>query len=69
METILTKDTKRKFLFPIVYEDMWQMYRKSIASFWTVDEVDLSKDMNDWKKLDEKEKFFYKTCFSIFCSQ
>jgi ribonucleoside-diphosphate reductase subunit M2 len=27
------------------------MYKQALASFWTIDEVDLSNDMRDWKKL------------------
>jgi hypothetical protein len=27
------------------------MYKQALASFWTVDEVDLSNDLRDWQKL------------------
>ena len=27
------------------------MYKKAVASFWTVEEVDLSQDMRDWENL------------------
>ena len=27
------------------------MYKKAVASFWTVEEVDLSQDMRDWERL------------------
>lgn len=27
------------------------MYKQQLASFWTVDEVDLSNDLRDWRKL------------------
>jgi hypothetical protein len=30
---------------------MFEMYKKAVASFWTVEEVDLSQDMRDWEKL------------------
>lgn len=33
------------------YDDFWTMYKQALASFWTIDEVDLSNDMRDWKKL------------------
>lgn len=40
----LLKDNPRRFVvFPIQYPDIWQMYKKAEASFWTVEEVDLSK--------------------------
>ena len=40
----LLKDNPRRFVvFPIQWPDVWQMYKKAEASFWTVEEVDLSK--------------------------
>ena len=33
------------------YRDIFEMYKKAVASFWTVEEVDLSQDMRDWDKL------------------
>ena len=27
------------------------MYKKAVASFWTVEEVDLSQDLRDWERL------------------
>lgn len=42
-EPLLGKNLKRYVLFPILYPDLWAMYKKAEASFWTVEEVDLSK--------------------------
>lgn len=33
------------------HDDFWTMYKQALASFWTIDEVDLSNDMRDWQKL------------------
>ena len=33
------------------YHGLWEMYKKAVASFWTVEEVDLSQDMRDWDRL------------------
>lgn len=33
------------------YDGVWEFYKKAVASFWTVEEVDLSQDVKDWKKL------------------
>ncbi len=33
------------------YQGIFEMYKKAVASFWTVEEVDLSQDMRDWEKL------------------
>ena len=36
---------------------MFKMYKKATASFWTVEEVDLSQDMRDWYKLSRKSSY------------
>lgn len=43
LEPLLRENPRRFVIFPIQYKDIWQMYKKAEASFWTVEEVDLSK--------------------------
>lgn len=39
-EEPLLKDNPHRFvIFPIQYHDIWQMYKKAEASFWTAEEV------------------------------
>jgi hypothetical protein len=33
------------------HDDFWTFYKQAQASFWTIEEVDLSNDMRDWRKL------------------
>ena len=42
------------------------MYKKSVASFWTTEEVDLSQDRTDWAKLSDDEKYFIKNVLAFF---
>lgn len=65
-ETILKEVDNRFVLFPIRYNAVWQMYKKAESAFWTAEEVDLSKDMDDWEKLSEKEQFFIKHILAFF---
>ena len=66
-EEILRENKSRFTLFPIVYKDIWKMYKKAEASFWTAEEIDLSKDKNDWDyKLTPSEKFFVKHVLAFF---
>jgi len=67
-EPFLTKDLKRLHLFPIQYDDVWQMYKKAIASFWTTEEVDLSKDLKDWQSLKPQEQHFIKHVLAFFAA-
>lgn len=50
------------------YPAMWQMYKKAEASFWTVEEVDLSKDTDDWAKLTKNEQFFISRVLAFFAA-
>lgn len=45
------------------------MYKKAEASFWTVEEVDLSKDIQDWdNKLSDDERFFISRVLAFFAA-
>jgi|SRR5690606_6726519 len=68
MEPILTVSTNRFVLFPIKYPEVWDMYKKAEQSFWTAEEIDLSKDIVDWKKLSSSEQFFIKNVLAFFAS-
>lgn len=67
-EPFLSKDPNRLHLYPIKYDDIWQMYKKAVASFWTTEEVDLSKDMKDWITLKPQEKHFIKHVLAFFAA-
>ena len=45
-------------LFPILNQDIYNLYKGHVSVFWTVEEVDLFKDKEDWEKLSENEKNF-----------
>jgi ribonucleotide reductase beta subunit family protein with ferritin-like domain len=68
MDPILTTSTSRFTTFPIRYPDLWSLYKKAIASFWTVEEIDLSSDLNDWEKLNSDEKHFIKSVLAFFAA-
>jgi len=45
------------------------MYKKAVASFWTVEEVDLSRDIVDWKeRLSNDEHHFLSTVLAYFAA-
>ena len=51
-EPLLRENPCRFVIFPIEHHDIWQMYKKAEASFWTAEEVDLSKDIQHWEALN-----------------
>ena len=65
-EPILTESGNRYVLLPIKHHNLFHLYKKALASFWTVEEVDLSKDMNDWNKLNSNEQHFIKNVLAFF---
>ncbi|KAI3398466.1 hypothetical protein diail_9147 [Diaporthe ilicicola] len=68
-EPILKENPHRFVLFPIQYHEIWQMYKKHEASFWTAEEIDLSKDMHDWSnRLTDDEKFFISHILAFFAA-
>lgn len=65
-EPMLTDNDDRFVIFPIRHPDIWSMYKKHMAVHWTPEEVDLSKDMKDWEKLNDNERHFIKHILGFF---
>ncbi|XP_053316422.1 ribonucleoside-diphosphate reductase subunit M2-like [Spea bombifrons] len=67
-EPLLRDNPHRFVIFPIRYHDIWQMYKKAEASFWTAEEVDLSKDLQHWESLKPEEKLFISRVLAFFAA-
>jgi len=67
-EPILTEDNDRFVMFPLKYDDVWCMYKKQVDCFWRAEEVDLSKDMIHWQKLNDDERYFIKHILAFFAA-
>jgi ribonucleotide reductase beta subunit family protein with ferritin-like domain len=50
IEPILKPNPDRFVIFPITHQDLWDYYEIEQDAMWTVKEVDLSKDIEDWNK-------------------
>lgn len=59
---------ERYTLFPIKdsEQDLYKLYKKAVGSFWTVEEIDFSKDREDWNKLSNEETHFIKNVLAFF---
>jgi len=69
VEPILDDNPNRFVLFPIKHDDIWAYYKKSEASFWTAEEIDLSQDITDWEnKLNDNERHFIKHVLAFFAA-
>ena len=67
-EILLSEEEKRYVIFPVQQEPIWQMYKKAVSSFWTPEEIDLSKDMDDYTKLKDEEQHFIKNVLAFFAA-
>ncbi|KAH8790162.1 ribonucleotide reductase [Hyaloscypha finlandica] len=68
-EPLLQENPQRFVLFPIKYHEIWQMYKKAEASFWTAEEIDLSKDLHDWNnRLNDDERYFISHVLAFFAA-
>jgi ribonucleoside-diphosphate reductase beta chain len=69
VEPILQENKDRFVLFPIKHNDIWEMYKKAEASFWTAEEIDLSSDQTDWTtRLNDDERHFIKHVLAFFAA-
>ena len=44
----IPEDTDNRYvIYPIKYHEVWEMYKKAVACFWTAEEIDLNKTMQE----------------------
>jgi ribonucleotide reductase beta subunit family protein with ferritin-like domain len=55
-------------LFPIKPSEkhLFEMYKNSVAVFWTPEEISFAKDAEDWGKLNDDERHFIKRILAFF---
>lgn len=66
VEPILQENPNRFTLFPIHKPKLFQHYKNHVAVFWSVEEVDTSRDRKDWEKLTHNEQHFIKYILAFF---
>ena len=67
-EPLLQDHPHRFVLFPIQHNDIWRMYKKAEASFWTAEEIDLKTDTTDWNRLTDNERHFISHVLAFFAA-
>ena len=68
-DEILLKENKDRFvLLPIKYPKIWEMYKKTEASFWTAEEIDLHDDLKHWDGLNDGERHFISHILAFFAA-
>ena len=67
-EPLLAPDENRFVMFPIVHQDIWDMYQKQVDCFWRPEEIDLSKDLSHWETLNVDERNFISMILAFFAA-
>ena len=67
-EPILAPDDNRFVMFPIKYQDIWDMYQKQVDCFWRPEEIDLTKDLAHWESLNKDEQYFISMILAFFAA-
>ena len=67
-EPLLAPDDNRFVMFPIKYQDIWEMYKKQVDCFWRAEEIDLTKDAAHWDSLNQDEKYFISMILAFFAA-
>ena len=68
IEPLLVSSPNRFVILPIRYQEIWTMYQKALASFWTTEEVDLRRDKEHWESLKEEERRFISHVLAFFAA-
>ena len=68
LEPLLAPDDNRFVMFPIKYQDIWDMYKKQVDCFWRAEEIDLTKDLTNWETLNADERYFVSMILAFFAA-
>lgn len=67
-EPVLRRSQDRFSVFPIRHADMWDLYKRAVASFWTAEEISMARDVSDFARLTPDERHFVKHVLAFFAS-
>jgi ribonucleotide reductase beta subunit family protein with ferritin-like domain len=67
-EPLLQRTEDRFTLFPITAPDIYDLYKAAIGTFWTVEEITLLQDQEDWRHLTVGEQHFLERILAFFAA-
>lgn len=65
-ELLLDKSQSRDALYPIKYPTIWEYHKKHRSAHWITEDIEFSKDINDWNGMKDEEKHFIKHTLGFF---
>ena len=67
-EPLLEVSNDRYCLFPIKRPDLYDLYEKSFACFWSPSEADMAQDVKDWEACTDGERHYISHVLSFFAN-
>ena len=67
-EPLLSEENRRFTLYPIRYQNLWDLYKRQLSAFWKAEEIDFSKDWEDFETLSGDEKHYIKRVLAFFAA-
>ena len=67
-EPILKKENMRFTINPIQYPNIWKMYKLQLEAFWKAEEIDFSRDADDFKTMTLDEQSVIKMILAFFAA-
>ena len=67
-EPLLTETKSRHVMFPVEYQDVWEMYKKASSSYWVADELNFQQDIQDLERLSKDEREFIYHILAFFAA-
>ena len=68
IEPILDESNRRYTMFPIQYQSIWNLYKVQQSCFWKAEEIDFSKDYDDFLTLSVNEQLYIKRVLAFFAA-
>jgi ribonucleoside-diphosphate reductase beta chain len=53
-------------LYPIEYQNLWDMYKQHVQNKWVAEDIDYAADLVDLEKIDENTFFYLKNILGFF---
>lgn len=67
-EPIMIERKSKYVMFPVEYQDVYEMYKKASSAYWVADEINFTQDLIDIDRLTPNEKTFITHVLAFFAA-
>ena len=67
-EPLLSEENRRFTFYPIRHPNLYALYQKQMASMWKAQEINFSRDLDDFVTLNEGEQHYLKRVLAFFAA-